>query len=57
MKSRGLVVGIAAVLTVAAAFFVFLYTNGVKHEAATGGALSPSSWRSKTSPRTQPSIR
>ena len=40
MKSRGLVVGIAAVLTVAAAFFVFLYTNGVKHEAATGGALS-----------------
>jgi Flp pilus assembly protein CpaB len=40
MKSRGLVVGIAAVLTVAAAAFVFLYTNGVKQEAATGGSLS-----------------
>jgi Flp pilus assembly protein CpaB len=40
MKSRGLVVGIAAVLTVAAALFVFLYTKGVKQEAATGGSLS-----------------
>jgi Flp pilus assembly protein CpaB len=40
MKSRGLVVGIAAVLTVAAAAFVYLYTNGVKNEAATGGSLS-----------------
>ena len=40
MKSRGLVVGIAAVLTVAAALFVFLYTKGVKQEAATGGSLA-----------------
>jgi Flp pilus assembly protein CpaB len=40
MKSRGLVVGIAAVLTIAAAAFVYLYTNGVKQEAATGGSLS-----------------
>jgi Flp pilus assembly protein CpaB len=40
MKSRGLVVGIAVVLAAAAAAFVLLYTNGVKQEAASGGALS-----------------
>ena len=40
MKSRGLVIAIAAALTVAAIFLVFLYTNGVKQEAATGGSLS-----------------
>ncbi len=40
MKSRGLVVAIAAALTAAAVLFVFLYTKGVKQEAATGGSLS-----------------
>jgi Flp pilus assembly protein CpaB len=40
MKSRGLVIAIAAALTAAAVLFVFLYTKGVKQEAATGGSLS-----------------
>jgi Flp pilus assembly protein CpaB len=40
MKSRGLVVGVALVLAAAAAAFVILYTNGVKKDAVTGGALS-----------------
>ena len=54
MKSRGLVVGIAVVLAVAAAAFVLLYTNGVKQDAATGGSLSDASWSpSKTSPPTR----
>jgi len=40
MRSRGLVVAIAVVLAIVAAAAVILYTNGVKNDAVTGGALS-----------------
>ena len=40
MRSRGLVVAIAVVLAIVAAAAVILYTNGVKSDAVTGGALS-----------------
>lgn len=40
MRSRGLVVAIAAVLAVVAAAAVVLYTNGVKNDAVTGGSLA-----------------
>jgi Flp pilus assembly protein CpaB len=40
MRSRGLVVAVAVVLAVVAAAAVILYTNGVKNDAVTGGALS-----------------
>lgn len=40
MRSRGLVVAIAAVLAVVAAAAVVLYTNGVKNDAETGGSLA-----------------
>ena len=40
MRSRGLVVGVAVVLAIVAAAAVTLYTNGVKEDAVTGGALS-----------------
>ena len=40
MRSRGLVVAIAVVLAIVAAAAVVLYTNGVKNDAVTGGALS-----------------
>jgi Flp pilus assembly protein CpaB len=40
MRSRGLVVAIAVVLAIVAAGAVVLYTNGVKNDAVTGGALS-----------------
>ena len=39
MRSRGLVVAIAVVLAIVAAAAVILYTNGVKKDAVTGGAL------------------
>ena len=40
MRSRGLVVALAVVLAIVAAAAVILYTNGVKNDAVTGGALS-----------------
>jgi Flp pilus assembly protein CpaB len=40
MRSRGLVVAIAVVLAIVSAAAVVLYTNGVKNDAVTGGALS-----------------
>jgi Flp pilus assembly protein CpaB len=40
MKSRGLVVVIALVLAVAAATFMFLFANGVKHNAVGAGAAA-----------------
>lgn len=40
MRSRGLVVAIAVVLAIVAAAAVILYTNGVKNDAVTGGALA-----------------
>jgi len=40
MRSRGLGVAITMVLDIVAAAAVILYTNGVKNDAVTGGALS-----------------
>jgi len=40
MRSRGLVSAIAVVLAIVAAAAVILYTNGVKNDAVTGGALA-----------------
>jgi Flp pilus assembly protein CpaB len=41
MRSRGLVVAVAVVLAVVAAGAVFLYTNGVRQNAESGGTLVP----------------